>query len=1034
MTLEDFWPLADNDHSEGCLFNEAETAAEAILLAVHQPMLLTKREENGAEQPVKEAQVLEALLAPHPSRTTIIPIIGDSGVGKSHLIRWLDSHLKLRGDAPSRYVVRIPKSASLPKVLELILEGLPQTDEYGRIRDQLQGAQMPTELDRTTELLKANLLLELQRKATNAAERIRGQEAAEHDHQDVRHCSGLQSMLGDPAILPHFINPDPLATGVLTRIADRFLHGAGGNDTGPPNQFNPDDLAFLQNVEIDKLSAPTRLYLPTLRHSDPPERANLIRIAIRCLNDVIDDAVGKLVAFAGTVSLIDVFLDIRRQLLKDERELVILVEDFAVLAGIQGPLLAAIIKEAVRNGRQELCHMRTAIAVTEGKLPESVKSRALNLLWSIKSEPFKDEDAAIAWYGNFVGGFLNAARHGQSVLKQKFNEASSEDQASGKWIPRQLKSEADEETQAILSAFGDSASGVPLFPFNHAIIEQFLRRQFGGLMAFKPRGFINGLLRDTLINHRGTWKQKQFPPQGYLGFATNKLALPAANFLREAIPKIEEWEHIFPLAFFWGGNPQNEQDVKQVPAGICRAFDRPQLGDEQPEPPESPEPPEISKISEISEISESVRDPWEEQWKQKLNDWRERGTLGQLDANSIRKMLTEAFKSQADPDSHLISNFEFLQTAVRLPWVTIGNANAFLVVFPEAEQTDQATADEFFGAIAAVTRYHTNFFWDYDGGEMDAVRYAAFIGKLVERWTPLLVAKARGEDLAQVVGLGTHLLINARILNLKGAASKTYSDNVAAILDPGSPHPPHPANTEDRWFKLQNAAFNARGELRTKLLERVGARQGGAATVHAIDPTRLLEGLQVMREDKWVPPQKAGGVEGLNDGTRNYLATVVGSELPRAVQARKERMGNLCNVITEHLGDDFDVEQIKIAFYDTVNASQKNGVFSAMGLDTESLKRRFSNLGPIKTQLGFAQNAVNDSNSVYGPILSKLAEVDSSVLERIVEALQAYDAFLTATSRAAEESLIDAAPQLDLVYPQLTTAMEKISASLNQLH
>ena len=1025
MTLEDYWPLADDDHCGRCLFNEAETAAEAVLLAVHQPMLLTKREENGVgvEQPVTEAQVLEALLASDPSGTTIIPIIGDSGVGKSHLIRWLDSHLKLREDAPSRHVVRIPKSASLRKVLELILKGLPQTDEYRRIRDQLQGAQMPTELDQATQLLKANLLVELQRKATSAAERIRGQTATEHDRQDVVHCSQqkLQSLLGDPVTLPHFINPDPNATGVLTRIADRFLHGAGGTDAGPPNQFNLDDFAFLQNVEIAQLSAPNRNYLPNLRKVDE------LQIAIRCLNDVIDRAVGRLVAFAGTVSLSDVFLDIRRQLLKDERELVILVEDFAVLAGIQGPLLDAIIKEAHYSGEDELCVMRTAIAVTEGKLPESVKTRA-HVLWSIKSLPFKNETAAITWYGNFVGGFLNAARHGQSVLKQKFKEASAEDQASGDWIPLQLSSEADQETQANLSAFGNSESAIPLFPFNHAIIEQFLRSQTGGLMAFKPRGFINGLLRNTLINHRNTWVQKQFPPQGYLSFESRMLERNVSEFLRKAIPNRGEQDRIFPLAFFWGGNPQNEQAVRQIPAGIFKAFDRPQdfasgtgpvVIIEVVDPP-PPEP---------------VLDSWEKKWKQTLNDWRERGHQGlaQGDANIIRNMLVAAYTSQADPDSQLLKQFAITNTAVNLPWATTGNANAFLVVLPEAEQTDQETADEFFGAISAVTRYHTNFSWDYDGGEMDAVRYAAFIGKLVERWTPQLVAKARGDDDAQVVGLGTHLLINARILNLKGTATNAYSDNLAAIFDPGPSQAPHLVNTVDRWFKLQNAAFNARGELRTKLLERVGARQGGAATVHAIDPTRLLEGLKAMRKDEWVPPQEAGGVKGLNSATTKHLSEVVGSEMPRTVQARRERLAELCKCISEKLGEEFDVEKIKKTVYDTVNAAKENGVFS-LREDAESLKRRFRDLGPIKTHLGFAENAIKDSICVYGPNLSKLAEVDSSVLERIVETLQAYDAFLTATSKAAEENLKDADLDVSEFYPQLQTAMEQILESLTRLN
>jgi len=252
-------------------------------------------------------------------------------------------------------------------------------------------------------------------------------------------------------------------------------------------------------------------------------------------------------------------------------------------------------------------------------------------------------------------------------------------------------------------------------------------------------------------------------------------------------------------------------------------------------------------------------------------------------------------------------------------------------------------------------------------------------------------------------------------------------------LDPGPSQFPPPVNTEDRWFKLQNAAASARGELRTKLLERVGARQGGAATVHAIDPTRLLEGLQAMREDKWVPPQKAGGVEGLNNATTKHLNDVVGSEMPRTVQARRERLAELCKCISEKLGEEFDVEKIKKTVYDTVNAAQENGVFSSRE-DAESLKRRFRDLGPIKTHLGFAENAIKDSISVYGPNLSKLAEVDSSVLERIVETLQAYDAFLTATSKKVEENLKDADHDVSELYPQLKTAMEQISETLTQLH
>jgi hypothetical protein len=156
--------------------------------------------------------------------------------------------------------------------------------------------------------------------------------------------------------------------------------------------------------------------------------------------------------------------------------------------------------------------------------------------------------------------------------------------------------------------------------------------------------------------------------------------------------------------------------------------------------------------------------------------------------------------------------------------------------------------------------------------------------------------------------------------------------------------------------------------------------------------------------------------------------------MPRTAQARRERLAELCKCISENLGEEFDVEQIKQTVYETINAAQKNGVFSSNEDTPETLKKRFKDLGPIKTHLGFAENAIKDSSSVYGPILSKLAEVDSSVLEGIEKAIKAYDAFLTATSKAAEENLRDAAPDVSEVYPQLKIAMDQISASLTQMH
>jgi hypothetical protein len=67
--------------------------------------------------------------------------------------------------------------------------------------------------------------------------------------------------------------------------------------------------------------------------------------------------------------------------------LVLLVEDFAVLSGMQGALLQVMITEAYRDGEQVLCTMRSALAYTEGVayVPETVRTRARSL-WTIEDQ------------------------------------------------------------------------------------------------------------------------------------------------------------------------------------------------------------------------------------------------------------------------------------------------------------------------------------------------------------------------------------------------------------------------------------------------------------------------------------------------------------------------------------------------------------------------------------------------------------------------------------------------------------------------
>lgn len=165
MNLLDFWPAATAITK--CVPSEAEVISDEAFLAVHQPVRLFRRSLTNPDaptEPADERTVLDALLTEHlPEGYVIVPVVGPSGVGKSHLIRWLGLHLP-RGKT---HVIPIPKSTSLRRILETILKGLAG-EGYDEIRRQLATAREALDEIAARNLLLAHFRTALERRARAA--------------------------------------------------------------------------------------------------------------------------------------------------------------------------------------------------------------------------------------------------------------------------------------------------------------------------------------------------------------------------------------------------------------------------------------------------------------------------------------------------------------------------------------------------------------------------------------------------------------------------------------------------------------------------------------------------------------------------------------------------------------------------------------------------------------------------------------------------------------------------------------------------
>ena len=285
--IQDYWPT-ENQIDE-CIRTTAEELAEHVLLAVHEPMELTKLAANSGHS---ETASEEDLLRHLTSTERPIPIVGASGVGKSHLIRWLDWKLRNLPEGQNWLVRRIPKNASLRRVLEIILEGLDGA-EFEQARNEVRtvGSQLRTERVAEHLLLSAGHLLEDLYRETEKELRDFRESGKSPDETDKRRITRIKQHASEESLPTLLLDPNFKTTlssegKCVFQIAQRLTSGSTDEELIRNDyQLHAEDLDF--SMQIDDLSLNARNYVrnKTLNTSSESREE-----ATQLLNEVLNDA------------------------------------------------------------------------------------------------------------------------------------------------------------------------------------------------------------------------------------------------------------------------------------------------------------------------------------------------------------------------------------------------------------------------------------------------------------------------------------------------------------------------------------------------------------------------------------------------------------------------------------------------------------------------------------------------------------------------------------------------------------------------
>lgn len=879
---------------------------DAVFLATHQPTRLERlrrrRPKDGPLEDlpdiaglrnqltegalVDEQELLRDFTQPIGKDPHLVFIVGGSGTGKSHIVKWLGATI---GDHPDWHEVYIEKhNTGLQQVITTILADL-HGDQIDRLRQRMLEAAAAL---KTIDQAKGRLMLELVYLLENPPDEGPKLDADGQpiDARFLKHCfRELKHLLNDPILRDVLLEKG----GVIERITKLAMPGSReekGEYRDEELQLSKEDLP-LQPENLLEAARPTQQLVRDLRGSP-----QLQATAVALLNHYLATAKAQVFTGRGT-DLVAVFLEVRQEIARRKKELCLFIEDLVLLHSIDREL--AHVLTIGRGATGSLCALRAVVAVTEGYLDSmaTLKTRGVRYSLDLKlgTEAIPLENAR-----SFVARYLNAARVGPEklVAARRSGERDS-------WVPNQC-TVCPHQTECH-AAFGHSPQGYGYYPFNEQAVDRLVK--LASDEHFDPRNVIREVIRDPLDVAEEELPEGAFPSSRFAAV----LDPPRRNVtaeVKEALRSQGETtaNRRISLLSFWAGGANA---VVNLDEGIHEAFDLPALKD-LPEV----KPPIINGGGggdgggggQFISAAEAEIEDW-------LNGKRR---LSADTARTIRSQILGGIVAYlgARPTGVKVTNLgngRYRVAHVEVAYLNVridaaaGSGAAELTFDFEIKLPRTAASAVLFKSIVLA---HERRSWAFDE---DGRRYAAFTGLVALHAERLRAFATRSVD----IGLAPSL----RILALSARLSGALPDNPGELL-PAVIRPPQVAHERSQqWKKLKNAADNGRRAALMVLRDELSAAKGGGGTtLFDVAPVLpLLKGLDQLAE---FPATRSGTGELIDRQNDMRNAQV------DAARAEWTRIGSQLDYLGGYLTEDDRWDDLQKTVFAAVDEAHNQGLLA----------------------------------------------------------------------------------------------------------
>ncbi len=503
------------------------TSSFGDFMATHVPFkqiqLQKKYDVNtAAERLYTEEQVYKRIVLNPKDQHQFVLVIGSSGAGKSHLIRWFDA--KIVRQKPEREVVLFVRRSD--NTLKGTIKQLLEKPEVASIQNK----------DLYDRLVNATSTVS-ESKLKNAIYHQFIEEIEDDNGEDIDYINNADRKRIAPLLNNELFKARMMADeGPIERIYSKVAENSKGDNKDVIAEFRPDDfrvdVAFCDKVLYDGGDKKVIRLLDKLLTE--PELADNIA---KYLNSMVDSVIQSCAGLEPG-DFEQVFKEIRKELKKQGKSLTLLIEDITAFTGVNEALLNVLTTWHTGDYEQEgMCRISSIIGTTseyyKTNFRDNYKDRVTQFI-VIPDDVFGANEDDLC---EFAGRYLNA----MSLSKETIDDWASSG-ATGDTLPvHDIKQGSGWDT-----ATTTEGKVLNLFPFSRRAIV-YLYNNLLQENYRTPRYFLTEVIQKTV--HDALWNFENFP--GFKIINTN-----INSNLRDAIQRTgvskEQFERMYLFMCIWG--------------------------------------------------------------------------------------------------------------------------------------------------------------------------------------------------------------------------------------------------------------------------------------------------------------------------------------------------------------------------------------------------------------------------------------------------------------------------------------------------